>query len=1016
MRTSPWTPISLVLLFAVMAVMLFWPDGAKNEAEPGVSAHGESVAAKEPPADESAGTGQEGGAHSSDEGIRAAAGGKTVSTLVLGPDDNPLNGYAYLITVNDELRHRLNTDLILGPRGIYELGDLQEIEIIDGVLDIHLPKEDPGFLWVEVDHYQLQSWHLDLEELPEKLQLIPCTPFSVKVLREDGGPIANASVEMQANGADDHYNSASWRYRLERRTVEIYRETDADGIATFYSVPNHQVQVRVAGREDLGTITKDRVTPSGLVVLQASNSCRVVALVRDSDGKPLEGVFMVAFRQDETGQRNDSGSLATKADGRVDIEKVSCTGEDLSLAFYKNGYEMAVLPLRAPRPGQTYEFDVELETAIALNVKLVASNGQPLPGMVVDFEISDHIWVPITHTTSGEGTFKTNALHKPGAAYWMKLYSGGTRLRTMFIHAPLKEEDVLTVQVDGIGALRKHSDQVEDVEYTFVSMVDPDEQTFQWMDSTQSPWLPSGAGVLQVLENGEVISASTIDVPNGIGDWPLGNEPVGSKIHTLSVGVERLAEEQIQAFAVGRGSIDVPLDNISGKPAPLPLPFFPASIELRSNQRGTMSLGTFGADDLPLDLGVVNWSADCAVAGKIQTDADFPLRNCLVSLLGTSGQVLRTLRSDEAGSFSFTRLTPGAYWVRIEPSDGSASWHPDTEHPIRFTSLEQSLQLDIRYPESSAMVLNLSGSGWRRPQAWVLEVGELRRSHFDRDWSISFPQPKSAAYVWVVDSRTSNSGDLALTLLHDSLASGQEVAELSAASTSPATIEIETQSPGILRVLGPQLQKLADYPIGKDSQIQINATPGCPLFMQFQNADGVGPVTSVMDAVAQESIRTDCSTNRHIIRVQDLRGNSIPNALVFSNQSNHHWRSNQHGSVKIPAQQKNATFEIHSPGFFPERFNLSQQLSADATETLRGLSGKIEIEVTQAAPVAKLIPKFDLSFPIPDLIQSGSSTWTSRNFPEGDYWLVRYSLDGAEQGRRLVQIHPGSVASFSVVD
>ena len=156
---------------------------------------------------------------------------------------------------------------------------------------------------------------------------------------------------------------------------------------------------------------------------------------------------------------------------------------------------------------------------------------------------------------------QTLALHKPGAAYWMKLYSAGAKLRTMLIHAPESSAEVLTVKVDGIGALRKLPGQeVRDVEYSFVLMMDPGEQTFTWTDQIQSPWLPTGTGVLQTTVNGQAVAAATIEIPSGVGDWPdlqeLSAGSVASGL-TLSFKLELLPEEQIQSFAVGRGSVDV---------------------------------------------------------------------------------------------------------------------------------------------------------------------------------------------------------------------------------------------------------------------------------------------------------------------------------------------------------------------------------------------------------------------------------------------------------------------------
>lgn len=1020
MRTPPRATASLVLLLAVLAAVFLWPNATEGPAD----TNGADSTPLENPTDPNAGEGRIEIASNPEQQAeieqRTVSQTESVTKKVVGEDGNPINGFAYLITVNDELIRLLETDLTLGPRTIYEVGDLKEIKIVDGELNFQAPVDAPGYLWVEVDGYKIHHWHLAMEEVPETLQLELRAPFSVKVLSVEGGPVPHANVEMQAHGSDDRYNSASWQYRLEHRTIEIYQETSAEGIATFASVPDHPVQVRVSGMDALGTLAQDMVTPSGLFVLQATNSCRVVATVRDTEGEPMPEVFMVAFRQDETGERHDSGSMATGEDGRVDIEKVSCTGEDLSMAFFKMGYEMVVKPLKAPRPGQSYEFEVRMEPAIAVNMKLIDADNQPIADMVVDFEISSHAWVPISHTTSADGTFKTPPLHKPGAAYWMKLFSAGGRLRTMRIFAPIKAEDVLTVKVDGIGALRKQPGQeVADVEYSFVSLVDPDEQTFIWKDSKQTPWLPAGIGVLQTVVDGNAISAVTITIPSGVGEWPSLDELAGSSgLIDFLVGFELkpLPEEQVQAYAVGRGSIDVLLADVVDKPQSLTLPFLPVNVELRSNQRGTMSLGTFSADELPVDLGVLDWSADCSVVGSVQTDDEFPLQNCLVSLLGTSGQVLRTVRSDETGAFSFTRLTPGVYWVRVEPFNGSASWHPASEHAIRFTNAGQSLQLDVRYPESGVMTLQLSGDDWRRPQAWMLDESKLYRSSFDRDWKASLPQPSGDSVAWVVDGQSTSAGGLDLRLIHAPLAVGQESARLSTASLTATTISVDAPHAGRLRIIGPQHQELASFPLVAGAQIKLLASNGCPLYLQFQGPLGVGRVTVVDEVLAEKSLTTDGADFPHSIQIRDMRQRAIPNCLVLTVQGNRHWRGNDRGIAKLPADFIGSEVEIHSPGYFPTLIQLGQKSTTDTAVTLRGLSGAVEIEATEQARTVQLTPQFQLSFPLPELTESSPSKWSGWEFPEGNYWLVRLDANGVEVKRTAVTIDHEIATSFSAQD
>lgn len=1013
MRTSPRTTLSLVLLLAALAAVYLWPGGSADPESSNVDSNVvvDVTESSDSPTDVGNGVVNP---EVSSQGQRVIPSAKAITRQVVDTDGNPLSGEAYLLTVTDEIIHQLETELTLGPRTIFELGDLQELKVVDGELEFTPPADGRGFLWVEIDSHRIQQWHLDLEELPRQLQLESCAPFHVKVLKVDGGPVAHVSVEMQAHGSDDAYSTSSWRYRLQRRTIEIYRDTNAEGIATFESIPDHAVHVRVSGEPGLGTLAEDLVDPVGTLELHATNSCRVLATVRDQEGKPIEGVFMVAFRQDETGQRDNSGAKASGEDGVIDIEQVSCTGEDLSMAFYMNGYEMVVEPLRAPRPGKTYEFDIKLEPAIAMSMKLVGVDGKPLADMTVDFEVSSHAWVPITHTTSSEGTFTTQALHKPGAAYWMKIYSAGGKLRTMRITAPDAADEVITVQVDGIGALRKRAGQgIDDVEYSFVSFTDPEEQTFQWKDREVTPWLPSGPGVLQTLKDGQAVSAEEVIIPSGVGDWP---EVSNRAEHVIRFQVNSSANEQIQAFAVGRGSIDVLLADVDDQPQNLELPFLPASVELRSSQRGTMSLGTFGAAEVPVDLGVVSWSADCTIQGTIQTDDHFALRNCLVSLLGASGQVLRTMRSDEAGSFSFTRLTSGAYWVRVEPSNGSASWHPTSEHAVRFTGPSQSQQLDVRYPESASMVVELSAGEWRRPMAWMLGDGKLYRSGFDRDWKAIMPQAERAAMVWVVDGETGSNGDLILRAIHSQLSSEQNRVELSTAALPQTTVTLETADSGQIRVIGPRHQLLASYPIHQGAQIQLTATSSCPLYLQFRNATQVGRIEAMDSVLSTKTLDVVGAWQSHTIQVFDLNQQPIANGTILAVSGHRHWLANDRGQAKVPGDYCGEEIEVHHPDYFPVRLSLEQRSAGTTTATLRALSGPIEIRSTELAPTVQLIPQFSTHFSLPKLTESSPSKWTTRGYPEGSYSLVRRTAAGEEAKRSTVVIHPGASTSFSIHD
>ncbi len=295
------------------------------------------------------------------------------------------------------------------------------------------------------------------------------------------------------------------------------------------------------------------------------------------------------------------------------------------------------------------------------------------------------------------------------------------------------------------------------------------------------------------------------------------------------------------------------------------------------------------------------------------------------------------------------------------------------------------------------------------------EGGKLFRAGFDRDWSTTMPQPNQDAMAWVIDGGIGSGGGVDLYVMHNQLAAMQDTAEFSAAGLSASTIKLEPSQSGLIKVLGPKHQELAAFAAGT-SAFNLTASPGCPLYLQFQGPSSVGPITPISVTQSQQSLSTSTGTHPHTIQIQNLKQQPIASALIFAQQSHRSWRANDSGTAKLPADFLGSAVELHSPGYFPERIQLGQQSLSKTTVTLRALSGKIEIETATDAPSVQLIPQFQLSFPLPKLTESTSSKWTTHHYPQGDYWLVRFTPEGPEAKRTAVVIPAGSAIALSSAD
>lgn len=254
----------------------------------------------------------------------------------------------------------------------------------------------------EADQFVAEEKDVTIEEGRQaslSLDLSPGVSFDGTVLDDETGePVKDASISVEARGADGRFMSAEFRSPYATAT------SDAQGKFHVNGVPEGKVATvevvatgHAAGAFSL-RILGGHVTPSP-VVIRLSRGGTVSGVVRDPAGKLVAGatVYVVPAASDElrrnpkgwrmsrSGVREQAAIATTGADGRYRVAGLPLDVEYVAVAeaegFASSEEAVGLRPERA-RPASVA--DLVLRPAATLRVRLVDLQGKPVADATVE--------------------------------------------------------------------------------------------------------------------------------------------------------------------------------------------------------------------------------------------------------------------------------------------------------------------------------------------------------------------------------------------------------------------------------------------------------------------------------------------------------------------------------------------------------------------------------------------------------------------------------------------------------
>jgi len=993
--------LPLVALLLVLAVAAFW---WLQSSEPDLAASPDSTSdtlaesGSTPQAEHEEPAKTE---HLSDQELnpsntRVVATSSFQSTIT-SPEGELLSGVAYWLEANEELILALETEVTIGAGTIWKKGRLETLEFESGELALPLADEQVYFCWIEVDGYRPFTWFSDLsDQVQHELAMEPCPELKIQVTDASGSAVEGAAVSVFRQSKDDGYPSLDWRGKLERRYFQTSGQTNAEGVIKFASLPDMLGTIWVKPDLPYGLRILDGANLAEEHLLEVSSSMTIRGRVVDSEGKPIQGVLVVAFQGSPDNDRAAAGEAVTDENGEYFAPGVACTGLGNSVVFYKEYFDPHIVTMPFPRVGQDVELNAALRAARPIKLQFVTPQGDALTDIELAFSRGSLDWIPALPKLQEDGTFHTHMMFVPGEEYAVAVRSMGLELaRVRFVAQD--NDSVQDIVVPGAGRLISETPAWLTGKNCVFNGLQNGAMAVTWPLNSPSPWLPTGPGYLTVesVENG--LQTIPVHITEGNCDWPNPADAV-----TLHFSLDILDGEAITLRSTSAGG-EFGTRSVTDGANVFLLSDHLHDLKFTSSMRGDWVLGRVPeSQGQEIDLGHLVWPAQQNLRVKVQSEAGDPVVNSLVTVSSASSTPITSGRTDRDGYYQTGPLNSGLYQFKVIPYASSGTPLPVVSH-IAYVGPESDPNITINYGTAPQLEVALPAS----TTTWegLLLQGQSAQAERSTAASVMRFQGTKSPARWLV-WRTAASSEIYVASGRVEQATGQ----VTLPALSNTKVRVDSMEPGsvILRLAGRVLTRQA---LRNGGELLVQHTGSEDLTLQWIGTNSVGPRVSLAELSVEPRLptsATDWTAQR--LHVVDETGAAIPSVNFALPQEAECLLSNREGIIQLEKRHSGALAHVSRPGYFPEQTTLSSD-----PIVLRRLTETIEIECSQSVPVVRLEPLFELSLPLAEMHteMTGTDPIRYKKLPAGRYRLTRWTESGTLHSESEIVLEAGKNSRVS---
>lgn len=861
---------------------------------------------------------------------------------------------------------------------------------------------------IEAEGYLSESKFLSYSELQQKeisIKMFEASAILVKVVAEDDTPLANINVRrygVRDNGAS---GNGSFEQQVRAKLLTNSALTDANGQIVFKNIEqlNHLV---VEGNGEYSAAQKYAVIPGQEVVFSLTNTFVVSGHVYDTSGKPLAGIGVGAYLGFGAPDRNIQ-SVETDASGYYEMRSLTATASNVEVLTYSPEMVSQVRALPFPKLGESYELDFVVPTGVGGRYHFVTSWREPMAQVGVGFLKKEHDWVAYQYQIEEDGWVDCQKAFDPQLSYYVNFVMNGLELRGGFELIPGGEQEVV---VDGIARIAEieWSNQPVDqqpIAYVFRSKNSNAMGDARWRSKNDMPFLPAGAGVLDVIWPKKVKQSFQVVLEEN-GDNVLHLDYARAEVRfTLPQGVNASAKLVSDA-----GFTTSSAKGLSGEASFYCSPGTYHLIVKTDSSYTTIADLQVGKSGL--NLGDIALSDSAMVYGTLLNEDGNPWRGADVIVATVTGEFLGEAITDEGGNFIVEGLAAGNARLAVLPVLSLGRVGSAIIKNISLVPGDKLGPFNLQMASDRYLTVKFSPWGLPRAQGFCLEGQTLHYNDVSSEGFFQVSSPRSNSWVgagaasfgrawWYAQQVTAE--ETSATISRVSETKTYRFVDAQQRELSGMSIKFEI---GTAFLPGTATTDTA-------GKLQLEMSPGLDLDIIAMLPGGGSQRWSVLETI-DGLIETAAGEDPFIWSIVSSSGGPLAGAVCAQQQGYGGMRSNAFGEVSMPAPLAQTEFTVSASG----------HISLLATPGDRGRlvlprQSKVSTLRIDDKRVSRLSyePASDDTFARDlrhMLVSDGSGSWALGPVPAGLAMIKGYAADGAVVWSKEVTIPQGPQSQLTI--
>lgn len=914
----------------------------------------------------------------------------------------------WCMQINADVRRALTDNPFLRHSELRELSPPTEYHLKQGDALYSGDFENGNyFVWVRCPGNSIEFKHLDLPLVAGdcSFEMRPCLPLRVRVLDEEGNPLAGAEIMYFGPKGDPAYMDWGWQKRLEASFFLEFGETGPDGRAQLLSPLPANNMIEVAPKSGLcgGNNLNPSLEHENVVVL--SPACTVSGKLLDSDDNAVLNSY-VGFMGASEGHEVFLTSTPVDEEGNYSISVVPSSHDQLQVIGFAEGYTMGYATISRPDSNGSYHRDFVIHQAVSLNLRLT-SKGQPVANAAAFFAVDELEDVPGYYQSDNNGIITTDRVFRGGSDYLLQLVSGSLRLGVYPFRVPLDSTEVVELEVDPVGTLRlvdePASKDDQAIGCRFRSQAGHVTGFIEW-DPREGvpPLVPVGQGrlVCRTVSGGSW--SRDLFVESGINHIspPARQAPF---IFTLPES-ETPGIWGVSLFTDGEFP-DRELELLVGRHE---LQVTPGAMTLlvQSPDGGSWQLGPIRVSESGLNLGTLR-AQNGSVNGLVADENGEPWSGLQVSLVDSEMRPEQRAFTDSEGYFSFHEVPYGFHTVHIRPRRSLLLNVPDQHTEIQVGS-DGPTEVMITVQANSSLRGQVVPPPSQPTEVWVVSGSVVQEQSLAASGKFAF---SSVSRGWLV-AGCFGMGEMNLVGVKIEEGDDAVLDFGSCETTSLSFVEADGADAANARV---QLELAGSLIAGaaslnEEGQLELRHSRGLPIAVIVTDHSGGRHRFSSADLATGESLYLgEQNESKYPLLVRDIAGYPISFATVSSSEYRQVWHSDINGECTTSGLSSPGQLVVQCSGFW-------KAIVADPTAlksqevVLRRTAAPTSISCSGFYAVAdvQVEAMFELGYEFPITVETTAArTWSVSDVPEGRYQVAVFDRNGVVVDMMEVELRAG---------